>query len=62
MWKEMTIELINYQNKTNIIKGWDDLFNKIKDNIQNLASMRMSPYYKVLLMSILLIFFCILLY
>ena len=37
----------NYQNKCQIIKKWDELFDKIKEHIQSLSSMRMSPYYKV---------------
>ena len=35
MWKQYVLELINYQNKCQIIRGWDDLFNKLKENIGN---------------------------
>jgi dynein heavy chain 1, cytosolic len=47
-WKEYNLELTSYQSKTKIVKGWDDLFNKLKEHIQSLTSMRMSPYYKVM--------------
>lgn len=38
---------INYQNKCKIIRGWDDLFSKVKEHINSLAAMKLSPYYKV---------------
>lgn len=38
---------INYQNKCKIIRGWDDLFNKVKEHINSVAAMKLSPYYKV---------------
>lgn len=44
------IELVNYQNKTKLIKGWEDLFTKLKEHINSLAAMRLSPYYKVSLL------------
>ena len=47
-WKEYNLELTSYQNKTKIVKGWDDLFNKLKEHIQSLTSMKMSPYFKVM--------------
>ena len=40
-------DLINYQNKCRIIRGWDYLFNKLKENINQVAAMKLSPYYKV---------------
>lgn len=46
-WQSYELELVNYQNKTKLIKGWDDLFTQAKDHITNLAQMKMSPYYKV---------------
>lgn len=47
LWKSYNLELVNFQNKCKIIRGWDDLFNKAKEHIQSLAAMRMSPYYEV---------------
>lgn len=38
---------MQYQTKTRLIRGWDDLFNKLKEHINSLAAMRLSPYYKV---------------
>ncbi len=46
-WTAYQLELVNYQNKTRLIKGWDDLFNKVKEHISGLSTMKMSPYYKV---------------
>jgi dynein heavy chain 1, cytosolic len=46
LMQTLTIELISFQNKTKVIKGWDDLFNNLKENIQSLTAMRQSPYYK----------------
>ncbi|CEF66963.1 Dynein heavy chain, cytoplasmic [Strongyloides ratti] len=45
-WQDFEVELINYQNKTKLIKGWDDLFNKLKEHMNSLAAMKLSPYYK----------------
>lgn len=41
------LELVSYQSKTRLIKGWDDLFTKLGESISSLRSMSMSPYYKV---------------
>jgi dynein heavy chain 1, cytosolic len=46
LWKNFTLELINYQNKCQIIRGWDDLFNKLKEHINSVSAMKLSPYYK----------------
>ena len=45
-WNTYELDLMNYQNKCRIIRGWDDLFNKLEENIQ-VAAMKLSPYYKV---------------
>ncbi|KOB77825.1 Dynein heavy chain [Operophtera brumata] len=36
-----------HTNKCKIIRGWDDLFNKVKEHINSVAAMKLSPYYKV---------------
>ena len=41
------LDLINYQNKCRLIRGWDDLFNKVKEHINSVAAMKLSPYFKV---------------
>ena len=46
-WNTYELDLINYQNKCRIIRGWDDLFNKLKENINRVAAMKLSLYYKV---------------
>lgn len=51
-WQSYDLELINYQNKCKLIKGWDDLFNKLKEHINSVAAMKLSPYYKVSLILI----------
>jgi dynein heavy chain 1 len=46
VWKTYELDLINYQNKCRLIRGWDDLFNKVKEHINSVAAMKLSPYYK----------------
>jgi dynein heavy chain 1 len=46
-WAKYELELIRYQNKCRLIRGWDELFTQIDEHINNIASMKMSPYYKV---------------
>ena len=46
VWKTYELELINYQNKCRLIRGWDDLFTKVKEHINSVAAMKLSPYYK----------------
>ena len=38
---------MNYQNKCRLVKGWDELFAKCGENLNSLAAMKFSPYYKV---------------
>ncbi|KOC68078.1 Dynein heavy chain, cytoplasmic [Habropoda laboriosa] len=46
-WQTYELDLINYQNKCRLIRGWDDLFNKVKEHINSVAAMKLSLYYKV---------------
>ncbi|KDN53572.1 putative cytoplasmic dynein heavy chain 1 [Tilletiaria anomala UBC 951] len=46
-WTNFTLELVNYQNKCRLIKGWDNLFQLAGDNLNALRAMSMSPHYKV---------------
>ncbi|TFK57575.1 dynein heavy chain protein 1 [Heliocybe sulcata] len=46
-WTSYTLDLVNYQNKCRLIRGWDDLFNKCSENLNSLTAMKLSPYYKV---------------
>ena len=45
-WHNYSLELVNYQNKCRLIRGWDDLFTKCSENLNSLQAMRHSPYYK----------------
>lgn len=40
-WQQYELDLINYQNKCRLIRGWDDLFNKV---ILILSSFAFSPF------------------
>jgi len=40
------LDLVGYQNKCRLIRGWDDLFAKCSENLNSLQAMRHSPYYK----------------
>ena len=33
--------------KTKLIRGWDDLFGKLREHLNALAAMRLSPYFKL---------------
>ena len=46
-WDTYELDLMNYQNKCRIIRGWDDLFNKLEENFNQVAAIKLSPYYKV---------------
>ncbi|KAK0701769.1 dynein heavy chain, N-terminal region 1-domain-containing protein [Lasiosphaeria miniovina] len=45
-WTGYGLELVNYQNKCRLIRGWDDLFAKCSENLNSLQAMRHSPYFK----------------
>lgn len=45
-WTNYHLELVNYQNKCRLIRGWDDLFAKCSENLNSLQAMKHSPYYK----------------
>lgn len=45
-WNNYELELINYQSKCRLIKGWDELFAQCSEHLNNLQAMRHSPYYK----------------
>jgi dynein heavy chain 1, cytosolic len=45
-WSSYALELVNYQNKCRLIRGWDDLFAKCSENLNSLQAMKHSPYYK----------------
>lgn len=47
VWNSYELDLVNYQNKCRLIRGWDDLFNRVKEHINSVSAMKLSPYYKV---------------
>ena len=48
-WKEYSLDLVMYQKKTHLVRGWDVMFDKLNENLNSFASMKQSPYYKVFL-------------
>ena len=47
IWSNQEVELVKYQTKCKLIRGWDDLFALVDDHTNNINSMKMSPYFKV---------------
>ncbi|KAH9390782.1 Cytoplasmic dynein 1 heavy chain 1 [Tyrophagus putrescentiae] len=45
-WQTYELDLVNYQSKCRIIRGWDDLFTKVKEHINSITAMKLSPYYR----------------
>jgi len=45
-WQNYSLDLVVYQNKCRLIRGWDELLSKCSDNVNALAAMKHSPYYK----------------
>lgn len=45
-WTKQELELVLFQNRTRLIRGWDDLFATLDDHIGGLALMKSSPYYR----------------
>ncbi|TXT09077.1 hypothetical protein VHUM_02551 [Vanrija humicola] len=46
-WTSYSLDLVNYQNKCRLIRGWDDLFSKCSEHLNSLQAMKLSPYYRV---------------
>ena len=46
-WQTFSLDLINYQNKCRLVKGWDEIFSKCSEHISSLRTMRHSPYFKI---------------
>ena len=45
-WSNYNLELVGYQGRCRLIRGWDDLFAKCSENLNSLQAMKHSPYYK----------------
>eukprot|EP00761_Pharyngomonas_kirbyi_P012437 gb/GECH01012464.1/.p1 GENE.gb/GECH01012464.1/~~gb/GECH01012464.1/.p1 ORF type:complete len:4713 (+),score=1227.40 gb/GECH01012464.1/:1-14139(+) len=46
-WSSFQLEMVDYKHKCHLIRGWDDLFNKVGEHLNSLSAMRMSPFFKV---------------
>lgn len=45
-WMKHELELVLYQNRVRLIRGWDELFATLDDHMGGLVLMRSSPYYR----------------
>jgi dynein heavy chain 1 len=45
-WMKQELDLVLYQNRIRLIRGWDDLFTALDDHTGGLLLMRSSPYYR----------------
>ncbi|CBZ49657.1 hypothetical protein NCLIV_001450 [Neospora caninum Liverpool] len=46
-WQDRELVFVAYGTKTKLVKGWEDLFQLIDDQLAALQSMKMSPYFKI---------------
>lgn len=46
-WGKSELELVNFQNRCRIIKGWNDFLANLDEQMQSLLSMKQSPYFRV---------------
>ncbi|RLN48678.1 hypothetical protein BBJ28_00009539 [Nothophytophthora sp. Chile5] len=46
-WTNYQLDLVNYQNRCRVIRGWDEMFAKLDEHLNSLNSMKQSPYYRV---------------
>eukprot|EP01113_Clastostelium_recurvatum_P011812 TRINITY_DN1605_c0_g1_i1.p1 TRINITY_DN1605_c0_g1~~TRINITY_DN1605_c0_g1_i1.p1 ORF type:complete len:4689 (+),score=1530.43 TRINITY_DN1605_c0_g1_i1:285-14351(+) len=46
-WSAFELDMVNYQRKCKLIRGWDDLFSKLAEHLNSISAMKMSPFYKV---------------
>ena len=47
VWTSYNLDLVNYQNKVRLIRGWDELFAQCSDHLSAIAAMRLSPYFRI---------------
>ena len=46
-WNDYDLEMIKYKEKCKLIKGWDDMFTLLDEDINSFQSMSNSPYYNL---------------
>ena len=45
-WSSYSLDLINYQNKCRLIRGWDEIFALCSEHLSQLQAMHYSPYFR----------------
>jgi dynein heavy chain 1 len=45
-WTKQELQLVLFQNRVRLIRGWESLFENLDDHIGGLALMKSSPYYR----------------
>lgn len=45
-WTKQELDLVLFQNRTRLIRGWDELFATLDDHMNGLALMKSSPFYR----------------
>jgi len=45
-WMKQELELVLYQNRVRLIRGWDNLFTSLDDHLNGLVLMKSSPYFR----------------
>jgi dynein heavy chain 1 len=45
-WQGFELDIVQYGTKCKLIRGWDDLFLRVDEDLGKLASMKLSPHYK----------------
>lgn len=46
-WNEQCFQLVPYQQRCQLIRGWEELFQKLDEHQTSLTSMQHSPYYSI---------------
>ena len=46
-WNDKELDMIQYKQKCKLIKGWDDMFSLLDEDINSFQSMSNSPYYNL---------------
>jgi len=45
-WQACELDLVTYQRKCQLIRGWDDLFGKLAEHVNSISAMKNSPFFK----------------
>lgn len=44
-WQGRELELVSYQGRIQLVKGWDSIFSRLEEHLNGLQSMRASPHF-----------------